>query len=121
MIRPLGETLEDDAPRRHVDPEAHRLGGEHHPDEPALEEDLGEPLEAGQDARVVEPDTLGEGLEDRLVQRGGLERRARLHRLADRLLDLASLGAVEERLALGEELLHRPLAAGPAEDEVDRG
>src|SRR2546425_6934917 len=42
----LGEALEHDAARRHVDPERHRLGGEDDSAEPAFEEQLDEPPEA---------------------------------------------------------------------------
>ena len=120
-IRPLGEPLEDDAPGRHVDAEAHGLGGEHHPDQPALEQYLRQPLQTREDPRVVEANPRPERFEDALVERGRGERRAVLDRIGDRLLHFPATSPVEERSPLLEDLVHRPLAPGTAEDEVDRG
>ena len=61
-----------------------------------------------------------EGLEDGLVERGRRERRALVDRLGDGLLDLAAAVPVEKCAAFLEDLVHRALAPGPAEDEVDR-
>ena len=120
-VGPLGDALEHDAARRHVDAETHRLGGEDDPDQPALEEQLGQPLEAGQDPGVVNADPELHRPEDHLVHVGGPQHRVLLHRLADRLLDLVPPGAIEERPPLAQDVLQGALAADPAEDEVDGG
>ena len=117
----LREPLEHDAPRGHVDAQAHGLGGEDHPDEAPLEEHLGQALQARQDPRVVEPDTAPERLEDALVERRGGERRALLDGVRDRLAPPPGCEPVEERPAFLQDLVHRALAPGAAEDEVDRG
>ena len=117
----LGQRLEHHALGRHVDAERHRLGGEHHLAEAPLEEQLDEALHGGQDARVVEPDPHAERLEDGLVERRLRDGRVVGDLLADRLVHLPLLLAREQRLALGQDRLHRPLAARAAEDEVDGG
>src|SRR2546427_448508 len=66
----LGDALEHDAARRHVDSERHRLGRENDLAEPTLEGELDEPLDARQDPGVMEADAEPERLEHRLVQRG---------------------------------------------------
>ncbi len=65
----LGERLQHHRPRRHVDAERHRLGGEDHAAEVPLEQHLGQPLDARQDPGVVEAHAHAERLEDGLVQR----------------------------------------------------
>src|SRR4030067_1010113 len=44
-----------------------------------------------------------------------------LPRLVARVVPLVPLRGGQERPSLGEDVLHRALAAGAAEDEVDRG
>src|SRR5262245_34066672 len=117
----LGQSLQHHRARRHVDAEAHRLGGEDDLAEAALEEPLDEPLEARQDARVVETDAEPQRSKHRLVQLGVADRGALLPRLADGAVDGPLLLGREQRPALGQDVLERALAADPAEDEVDRG
>src|SRR6058998_15907 len=117
----LGEALEHDAARRHVDPERHRLGGEDDSAEPAFEEQLYEPLEARQDPGMVEANAEPERLEHRLVQQRLGDRRAVVDELVDRVVHVGLLRGGEEALALGEDVVRRALAADAAEDEVDRG
>ena len=116
----LREALQHDRARGHVDPERHGLGREHDLAEAALEERLDEALEAGQDPRVVERHADPESLEDRLREPGLAEGGAVPERLTDRAVHLVLLGLREEAPAVGEHVVHRALAAGAAEDEVDR-
>ena len=121
MLAPLGEALEDDAPRRHVDAQGHGLGGEDHLAQPALEERLDQPLQARQDAGVVQPHAEAQPLEDALVERRLADGRRLPQRLVNGHVDLAALLAREQGPALGEHVVQRALAAGAAEDEVDGG
>ena len=118
-VRPLGQALQDDRPGRHVDAERHRLRREDDLAEPALEEQLDEPLEARQDPGVVEPDTEAQRLEHTLVERGLGDGRALAEHLADRRVHFPLLRGSEQALPFGEDVLHCPLASDPAEDEVD--
>src|SRR5262245_51955157 len=121
VLAALGQSLEDDAARGHVDAESHGLGGEDHLAEPALEERLDEPLQAGQDAGVVQTHAQGEPLEDALIQRGFADRRRLPERLVNGEVDLTALRAGEQGPSLREHVIQGALAAGAAEDEVDRG
>src|SRR5439155_103446 len=87
-LRPLGQPLQHHGPRRHVDAEAHRLGGEDHLAEAALEEALDQPLEARQDAGVVQAEAQTQRPKDHLVQHRVADRRALLARLADGAVDV---------------------------------
>ena len=104
-----------------MDAQGHGLGGENHLAEPALEQELDQPLHARQHSRVVQSHAHAEGLEDGLVERRLRHGRRVAHRLADGLVHPLLLALGEERLALGQHRLHGPLAARAAEDEVDGG
>src|SRR5256886_5172692 len=79
-LRPLGQPLQHHRPGRHVDAEAHRLGGEDHLAEAALEEALDEALETRQDAGVVQADAQTQRPKHHLVQLGVADRGALLTR-----------------------------------------
>src|SRR5256885_1526540 len=91
VVRALGEPLEHDAARGHVDAERHRLRRKDHSTDAALEELLDEPLEARQDPGVVETDAEPERLEDRLVQGGLGDGRALLDERVDRVVHVVLL------------------------------
>src|SRR5256886_13851833 len=75
-LRPLGQPLQHHGPRRHVDAEAHRLGGEDHLAEAALEEALDQPLEARQEARGGEAEAQTQRPKEHLVPHPVARRRA---------------------------------------------
>ncbi len=120
-VRALGQRLQHHAAGGHVDAQRHRLGREHHLAEPTLEEVLDEALDARQDPRVVQAHPHPEPLEDGLVEGGLRDGGGVPDGFANRLLDLRLLLPRQQGLAFGEHRLHGALAAGAAEDEVDRG
>src|SRR4030095_1267333 len=67
-----------------------------------------------------EPNPQPERLEHALVQRRFGDGGALADQVADRRVDLALLRSPEQALALGEDVLHRTLATGAAEDEGER-
>ena len=119
---PLAQLLDDDRPGRHVDAQGERLGGEDDLHEAAEEELLDTLLEPGQHARVVGGDAASEAVEELGVAE---HPEVVLGKVRDPLLDervdlVALLGGGQSQVRI-QALLHRRIAADPAEDEHDRG
>ncbi len=117
----LPQVLDHHGLGRHVDAERERLGREHHLHETGFEQLLDGLLEDRQHARMVgrhpgrEPvEEVVEAERDEvlLVDPGGSRLRA--------LADVVGLGATRERDARLADPPHAPVAARPAEHEVDR-
>ena len=117
----LGEALDDDRARRHVDAERQRLGGEDHL-QAALGEALLDRLAEGRDeARVVGGQPGLETLEPFGVARGRRGRRRRATRRgASAMARMAcALGPGGEPEPVAQALADRVVARGAAEDEDD--
>ena len=116
----LPDPLDHHAPGRHVDAQAHGLGGEDHLDQPALEEDLGQALQGRQDPGVVHPRAVAQPREEERVHLGlGHDARVIPQRVGDRLVHLGAPLRRQERVAVLQVASQRALASRPAEDEVD--
>ena len=119
---PLVELLKNDRPGGHVDAERQGLRGEDRLDQARGEQFLDNLLEGGQQAGVVRGDAALEGedpvviAEDRQVLVGNVAGAPRGH-----VLDDPRLVGRGQAQARAQALLDGGVAAGPAEDERDRG
>ena len=119
-IAPLPDPLDHHGLRRHVDPQAHGLGGEDHPHQPALEQDLRQPLQGRQDAGVVHPRAPAQpGEEERIHLRLGHDAGIVPQRVGDGLLHLGTALGRKQGVLVIQVPRERPLAPGSAEDEID--
>jgi hypothetical protein len=118
----LLQLLEHDRARRHVDAEGQRLRGEDGLHQLLLEELLDDLLERRQEARVVGRDAALQALEPLVVAEDGeVGVQEGAAALLDDGADLVTLVLFREVDARAQHLLHGGVAAGPAEDEEDRG
>ena len=122
LARELPQVLDHHGFRRHVDAEGEGLGGEHHLDQPLLEQPLHRLLEHRQHPRVMRGDPRGQGLPQLEVAEGGElflldPRHLRVGELEDPVA-LRVGGQPDPRL---HEVAHARVAARAAEHEVDGG
>ena len=118
---PLGQRLDDDGARGHVDAQRQRLGRVHHLDQALGKQMLNGLLHEGQHARVVGGDATHQPVlprvnpeHDRIL--GGDQR----DDLVDVALDCGRLRARRERDAGEQHLAHGVLAPGARKDKRDR-
>ena len=119
---PLVQLLDDHGPGRHVDAEREGLGREDRADQAGREQFLDHLLEGGQHAGVVRRDAAPQPGQPLAVAEHGqvLRRDVRGAALGD-LLDHLGLFRRGQPQPRDQALLDRRVAAGPAEDERDRG
>ncbi len=117
---PLRELLDHHRARGHVDAEGERLGREHDAAQAAHEQLLDALLEGRQHAGVVGGDAAGQAVEELVVAEDAevLLRQVRAV-LLDEGEDLVALLRRGQPQVGLEALLHRRVAADPAEDEDD--
>jgi hypothetical protein len=118
---PLDQALEDDGLGRHVDAEREGLRREDDLDHPELEQVLDDLLENGQEPGVMRGKAALECLEPLIEAEGGEVLVRQFHRGGQRRgPDVAALVRRRQAQAGVQALAHGLVAAGPAEQEVDR-
>ena len=119
---PLVELLEHHGPRGHVDAEGEGLGGEHRLDQARGEQLLDDLLEDRQQPGVVGGDAAAQREHPVVVAEDGQVLVGEVGGAPGRdVLDDPRLVGRGQPQARGQALLHGGVAAGPAEDEGDRG
>ncbi len=117
----LGQLLDHHGPRRHVDADGQRLGGEHGAEQPGDEALLDGLLERRHHPGVVRRDAGVElGSELAVAEHGEIGLVETVEPLVDDLVDRLALGAVGQPHPGVDDVPGRLLALVAAEDEVDR-